>query len=336
MVQYNTFSASDFLEDEAFVRYIKYSRPADVALWNDWLASGPPSAGAFREASRVLEAILSARRIVPEQEDEQLSWEVIERRTGDWDQRRRSWGRIRWVAAAAVIGIVLVSGVLWYLGSKVVVETGYGEQKEVVLPDKSIVRLNANSTITWYRAWRWRSGREVWLRGEGLFTVDHGEDRQGVFTAYAGDVAVSVLGTRFDVKQRRSSVIVSLLEGKLGIRDSRRTGNQLILRAGETARFEDSSATVMVGPIRKMTSQPQAWTDNKILANGMTVRDIIENYEDSYGYHIVLGDTSQASKTIDGTLSLQTEEGVLYMLANILNANIHREGRTIYLQPKHN
>lgn len=333
MEQYNTFSASDFLEDEAFVRYIKYGRPSDITVWNDWLASGPPSAGAFQEASLVLGAVLSARRIVPEQDDERLSWEVIERRTKAVDRRRRIGGRIRWVAAAAVIGIVVASGAFWYLGSKVVVETGYGEQREVVLPDKSIVRLNANSTLSWYRAWRWRQGREVWLKGEALFTVDHGEDQ---FTAYSGDIAVRVLGTRFDLKQRRGSVVVSLLEGKLGIRDSRRSGDQLILRAGETARFEDSSATVSVSPIRKMTSQPQAWTDQKIMANGMTVRDIIENYEDSYGYHIVLGDTSQASKTIDGTLSLQTEEGVLYMLANILNANIHREGRTIYLQPKHN
>ncbi|MBS1606131.1 MAG: FecR domain-containing protein [Bacteroidetes bacterium] len=333
MDQYNTYSASDFLEDEAFIRYIKYGRPADVAVWDDWLASGPASAEAFHAASEVLGIVLSARRIEPEQDDERLSWEVIERRTGEWDQRRRSWGRIRWVAAAAVIAVALASGAFWYLGSRVTVETGYGEQKEVVLPDRSIVRLNANSTLTWYRAWRWRKGREVWLKGEGLFDVGHGT---GQFTAYAGDVAVSVLGTRFDVKQRRSVVVVSLLEGKLGIRDARRSGGQLILRAGETARFEDSSATVRVGPIRTMTSQPQAWADHKIMANGMTVRDIIENYEDSYGYHIVLGDTSQASKTIDGTLSLQTEDGVLYMLANILNANIHREGRTIYLQPKHN
>ncbi len=240
--------------------------------------------------------------------------------------------------AAAVACIGIVSAAYWYYGSRVSVTTGYAEQKQVVLPDHSTVTLNANSSLTWYRAWSWRHTREVWLKGEGLFRVDHGGGKEtGLapaerFTAYAGDVSVAVLGTTFNIKDRRGQVVVSLLDGKISVTGHGRPGGALILNPGDVVRADDTA--IRVGRIVKLTNQPQAWVNHKIMANGMTVRDIIDNYEDVYGYRIILGDPGQADKKIDGTLSLETEEGVLYMLANILNANIHREGKTIYLRPK--
>jgi ferric-dicitrate binding protein FerR (iron transport regulator) len=124
---------------------------------------------------------------------------------------------------------------------------------------------------------------------------------------------------------------VALLEGRVSIRDGE-GGQPLELRPGEAVNYED---TVMrLSPIGRLSNQPQAWVDKSIRANGMTVQDIIDTYEDTYGYKIILGDPVQAGKKIDGSLSLETEDGVLYTLANILNANIHRQGKIIYLNPK--
>jgi ferric-dicitrate binding protein FerR (iron transport regulator) len=139
------------------------------------------------------------------------------------------------------------------------------------------------------------------------------------------------MGTRFTIRERRNKVAVALLEGKISVQQAS-NGQPVILHPGDAVNYDDTLARVR--PILKLPNQPQAWIDHTIQANGMTVQEIIDTYEDTYGNKIILKDPSQAARKIDGSLSLQTEEGVLYALANILNANIHREGRTIYLQPK--
>ncbi|MBS1564218.1 MAG: hypothetical protein JST39_07500 [Bacteroidetes bacterium] len=86
--------------------------------------------------------------------------------------------------------------------------------------------------------------------------------------------------------------------------------------------------------VSRLTNQPKAWVDRKIVATGMTVQDIIDNYQDTWGDTILLAQPALGSKRIDGTMSLDNKDDVLYMLAHILNANVRRAGTRIYLEPK--
>jgi ferric-dicitrate binding protein FerR (iron transport regulator) len=95
--------------------------------------------------------------------------------------------------------------------------------------------------------------------------------------------------------------------------------------------YEDS---VAVSAIKQLPNSPQAWLEHRIEAKDMTVQDVIDNYEQTFGYHIILEKPELAAKRIDGTISLKSETDLLYMLANILNANIDRQGKNIYLRPK--
>jgi len=326
--KYNAYTVSGFLEDAGFIAYIKYTR--GTVDWQQWLNSDPPNLAAFEEASAYLEAILSVERIRPDADVIESTLDGIRSGILREDQRRNTGWMIRLTTAIAACLLLTFAAGWYYYTSKITIATGYAQQRQVILPDHSIVTLNAQSSLTWYRAWKWRPHREVWLKGEGLFKVESGA--ADPFTAHTGDLSVQVLGTTFTIRQRRRVIAIALLEGKISVRDDHRGGAALILHPGEVVSYDDTTARV--GRIAKLPNQPQAWVDHKIQANGMTVQDIIDNYEDTYGYKIVLGDPSQAAKRIDGTLSLDTEEGVLYMLANILNANIHREGSVIYLQPK--
>jgi ferric-dicitrate binding protein FerR (iron transport regulator) len=232
------------------------------------------------------------------------------------------------IGVAAACAILLIGLGWYYYTDRIVIATGYAQQQLVTLPDHSTVMLNANSSLSYYRAYGMHR-KEVWLKGEGLFDIRH--DAADHFTAHAGRLSVEVMGTRFTIRQRRDKIAVALLEGKIGIREGQ-SAESLILRPGEAVNYEDTLARLST--IVKLPNQPQAWVNHTIQANGMTVQDIIDTYEDTYGYKIILADPSQAAKKIDGSLSLETEEGVLYTLANILNANIHREGKEIYLRPK--
>lgn len=336
--KYNHYSVNDFLDDAAFIRYVKYGAQEEVDRWNNWLAGMPPNEAAFREAYACLLAMLSAVRIQPGPAFGRQAWAVIAQQVEQMEAQGQKRYRLRFAAMAAAACMVLILAGYWYYNDKITITTGYAEQEQVTLPDNSQVTLNASSTLSYYRAWKWRGRREAWLSGEGQFAVTHpNKDTAHVlpgerFTLHAGNLLVQVLGTTFTVKQRRNSVTVALISGKISIADLHQPGRLFILQPGEVLTSSDTATRLT--RIQKLTNAPQAWINHKIIANGMTVQDIIDNYEDTYGYRIILGNPAQATKRIDGTISLETADDVLYMLANILNANVERNGKQIYLHPK--
>lgn len=324
--KFNSYTVADFLDDPDFIAYIKNGSETD--RWEAWLQTGPPAANAFSDASLYLRSVYTAERItVPAGLADQVFRDITT--AIDRDDKQKSIVRtLKRFSIAAACAFLMIGTGWYYYTDRITVATGFAQQQQVTLPDNSTVMLNANSAITYYRAFRWHP-RNLWLKGEALFTVRH--NAADHLTVQAGQVSIEVLGTRFTVRERRNQVAIALLDGKISIRAAQQP-EPLILRPGESVNYGDS--LVRISPIKRLPNQPQAWVSHSILANGMTVKEIIDTYEDTYGYRIILGDPSQAVKKIDGTLSLENEEGVLYTLANILNANIHREGKVIYLRPK--
>lgn len=94
--------------------------------------------------------------------------------------------------------------------------TAYGEIKQVMLPDSSLVYLNANSTLRIAEEWDPAEGRGVWLDGEAYFEIvkktGAGNAR---FIVHTPALAVEVLGTKFNVNMLGARTTVSLKEGKV-------------------------------------------------------------------------------------------------------------------------
>jgi ferric-dicitrate binding protein FerR (iron transport regulator) len=329
--KYDRYSFGDFLEDDDLRAFVRSGEPAAAAAWEAWLRTDPPNRTAYVEAVEYLRTLYSIRRLTPTETYSRDLWTDIGMGITRATRQKTKIRVLRvgvWAAAASVI-LAIVGA--WYWQSLVTIRTGNAGWRTVVLPDQSVVTLNANSTLSYHRAWRWRGDRAVWLDGEALFKVRHfnhdtADVRPGErFTAHAGNVSVEVLGTTFTIRDRRDHVSVALLDGSIRVRG-------LVLRPGESVDIKGDSTRV--SPVAGLDNPPQAWTGHVMVARGMTVQEIMEEYEDTYGYHLVLDNPALAAKRIDGTLSLDTEDNVLYMLANILNCNIDKQGRVIYLRSK--
>jgi len=134
---------------------------------------------------------------------------------------QRSWiFRGRTLAAAATCAtVVLSAGVLWWvrdgqlLGLPKTYQTAHGEQRPLRLPDGSVLHLNTDSSVTVRY-----SGAERVVdvdRGEALFQVAH-EDRRR-FRVAAGEAQVLAVGTEFDVYRKRSTTVVTVVEGQVAV-----------------------------------------------------------------------------------------------------------------------
>lgn len=133
---------------------------------------------------------------------------------------RRSKGRViafNWLKPLLKIAAVLImiaGGYFFFLyDSPTVVETLAAEKTELKLPDSSFVALNALSRISFYEK-KWKKVRKVQLNGEAFFSVAKGSK----FDVETSAGIVSVLGTRFNVKNRKDFFEVVCFEGAVAVK----------------------------------------------------------------------------------------------------------------------
>jgi len=334
--KYPKYTAEDFLEDDDFIRYVKYQQAADLQFWNDVLTQYPEKRIDFEKAKVQLGIILSAEPIAIPADLTDGLWNDIETSIQK-NKRRRNVMRLRniWLSGVAACLACFAYG-SWYFYSDITITTTYGEQKVLLLPDGSKVRLNANSSISYARAFNWNKNRYVTINGEAYFEVKHINQNPSAikngerFVAVGKKLSVEVLGTTFNLKSRPNINQVTLVEGKVRVK-SIVTGEERILKPGELAKLAVNSFLIN----ENVTIAPQlSWKDHKMLMTQTRIGDIISEFENLYGYKVVLPDSAMANKRIDGTISTASEESMLFVLKNILNVNVRHEGKNIYLEKR--
>ncbi|MEH3121587.1 MAG: FecR domain-containing protein [Sphingomonas phyllosphaerae] len=122
----------------------------------------------------------------------------------------RSRRPLRWAGAAVAAALAGVIGLhAWQdRAQPYAVETAAGERRLVALGDGSSIVLAGGTRVTLDRADPRRAGVE---RGEALFRIRH--DTAHPFRVMAGDLALTDLGTVFDVKRASALTRVAVAEG---------------------------------------------------------------------------------------------------------------------------
>lgn len=187
--------------------------------------------------------------------------------------RRR---RIIWYATAAVIAafIALPSISLFY--SKVITAPR-GEHMSVTLPDGSTAELNAESHIK-FNTLRWKNARKVEVSGEVYFEVVPGSR----FTVESSHGKVTVLGTSFNVYDRKGSYNVSCFSGKVEVSAA---DESMILTSGMSARYENNNLTAHDNP---HAGQSADWISGRFSFDSAPLREVIAEIERQYDIKVAV------------------------------------------------
>eukprot|EP01012_Entosiphon_sulcatum_P065605 TRINITY_DN94572_c0_g1_i1.p1 TRINITY_DN94572_c0_g1~~TRINITY_DN94572_c0_g1_i1.p1 ORF type:complete len:339 (+),score=35.13 TRINITY_DN94572_c0_g1_i1:712-1728(+) len=330
----SNFTSTEFLDDKRFLRYVKHNSAQDVEFWEEWKAGDPENLAAFYEAELQLRIILSDKPVDPSAD---FMNDLLRDINISIDKhqliKRKSKIRMFWISGIAA-SLVLCSGLLWFYTSRITVRADFAENKILYLPDGSEVRLNSNSEISYRRAMNYLPNRLVEVTGEAYFKVKHlNEDAREIqrgdfFLATTSHAIVKVLGTEFNLKDRHNKTYVSLIRGKIEL-SSIRTGSRYLMKPGESIDLD--SLGNPVGKSLELSGMP-AWLSGKLIVNQTTVREIIHEFEDLYGYQVILDSPELGEKKIDGTISIKSEESLLFTLKNILNVDVKKDGKKIYLK----
>jgi len=331
-IQITLMKIEECLADPGFEYWARQIEGPDYTRWQKWREDHPQYASLMDEAKVVLLMDLDTRKTTVPEREKQAEWAALARRLGFPGEPAivSPRSRPRWWAAAALVLLALG----WWAFfqnqpvSTITFSTGYGEVKELDLPDGSSVTLNANSQLSYPETWKPGEDRQVQLSGEAYFEVQSLPD-QARFTVIAGPVSVEVLGTRFNVAARRQPV-VSLLEGKVRLKQAD-SGASALLAPGQSGRFDPGKRSFAVFPLRSL--EVISWKDHRWVFQATPLPEALQRIEDEFGLKSRLQDASLLEKRISGQVSTQDKQVLFKALEALLEVEImERDGRLEWIK----
>ena len=160
--------------------------------------------------------------------------------------------------------------------------TPRGMEVKVILPDGSEVRLNAESTIEFPKAFG-SVERRVALHGEAFFKVSHDEAHPFVVTA--DNMEIRVHGTEFNLRNyaEEGTSCVSLVKGSVEVAVCGEEGKSVMIEPGEKAWCEGSEVKVAEEDIYVVTQ----WVHGLFYFDGEPLLEVLQELGRWYNYGVV-------------------------------------------------
>ena len=246
----------------------------------------------------------------------------------------KRWPFSGWLAVAASVVLLLgASFVFWK--DTILYRTytaRYGETCAVTLPDRSQVTLSANSTLRVPRRFGKDEIREVWLSGEAFFSVTHQRNHRR-FVVHAKQMDIEVLGTKFNVNDRRGATQVVLQEGQVKIVSFLESkADTVLMKPGQLAKASHQRKQVT---LKKVQAESYvSWRENKLVFEETPLPEVLQTVEDYYGITFTNRSRNAAwlQKRYTGILPNNDLPVVLKALSSIYRLDIQREENQIIIQ----
>ncbi len=232
-------------------------------------------------------------------------------------------------AAASIILLLVVGSVFWWVNRNAMhtEQTLFGVRKQVVLPDQSVVMLNGNSSIRYAASWQPDQPREVWVEGEAYFAVTHTKNHQKFIVHTPDQLQIEVLGTKFNVNNRRGVTRVVLQEGKVKVSGKAET---YIMTPGEMVSYSE----------KKLALQPQkvnpklatSWKDHLLLFQDESLESIANKLQDSYGIRIEFANDSLKGEVFSGSVPADSIEILFDKFEKLYQIQVDKQNNRYVIQ----
>lgn len=236
--------------------------------------------------------------------------------------------RIFFFSTAAVV-IFLIAGFVWLTSntkkSLVVSEKNFsevssplGSKTKLVLPDSTIVWLNAGSKLT-YNEHFGATNRNTTLTGEAFFDV---KKSAVPFIIHANTVQIKVLGTAFNVRAYpdEKTTETSLIRGRVEITLDKKPERQFILEPNEKlivsnkpdeikTKIQNNDPLVVLKQLTRTvdsTIVETSWVHNELIFQDEDFHEIAMKMEKWYGVAIEFKDEKIANERLTGTFTTET------------------------------
>ena len=291
---------------------------------NSWKAAEKSNLTAYNDFMEIWRH--SNRLALPSQIDLSKSLATTRQKAGINKAEIRWMSLIRQIAAVLVLAVIFAS--LYNIRFKQVatgkseavvfqeVRAAYGTQTRIELPDGTMVCLNSGSTLKFPATFNNSKARQVYLSGEGNFTVAKNINQP--FIVAINKLRIRVLGTTFNVDAYpgNSVITIALAEGKVLLQQTcnDKISDLMELKPNQVAFFKQSENKLRRKTESDLTKYT-AWIDGKIVFSNDPINTVIQKLENWYNVDIELSDKKLENYRFTGTFIDEPLEQVLSILS---------------------
>ena len=284
---------------------------ADITAFSQWRRA-PENAAAYERIETMWEA---AETLAGDPDVAAMTLEARGRATAS----RRAQIRLSKVLIpiGAIAGVAAIAiGVALWSGRSQSYQTGFGERRTVLLADGSKLTLDADSLV---RVRLTSHKRAVELAsGQAFFDVQG--DKTRPFVVAAGNTAVTAVGTRFDVRRSGDGAQVTLVEGKVQVRERADTAPRWSLLPGQQV-----LTTADRPMVRNVNAQAEtSWTLGRLIFEGDTVEAAAAEVSRYSHEKIVIAAPAIARIPVSGAFNTGDVEGFLSALTDLYPVVVDR------------
>lgn len=240
----------------------------------------------------------------------------------------------RWMAAAAMVVISLSAGWWLYGDSNSINEIQSITQEDehnsssvfkgkqfIRLPDGSTVILNEDSELSYSESFG-REAREVMLKGEAYFDVQHDTSRP--FKVLTGTITTTVLGTAFNVQafDGQPEIKVTVTRGKVQVADREHTlgvivPDQQIAVNTHTSEFAQTDIKAEI---------VSEWRSQYMILDNVSMETAAAIIEEKYNVKIIFNNEGIKACRITATfLNGESLDQVLAVVSGVVQATYSRQ-----------
>ena len=168
-------------------------------------------------------------------------------------------------------------------------EAPLGAKTKLILPDSTLVWLNAGSKIVYSQGFGVKD-RHLRLNGEAYFEVRKNEKLP--FDVMTKELNVKVLGTKFNFRNydEDEEVTVNLLEGKVQLENYVKKMGINYLSPSEKVTLNKLTGEMIIS--RAEVKNAKEWTNDGLFFDEMPLSDIVKELNRSYNVKIHIANDS--------------------------------------------
>ncbi len=258
------------------------------------------------EEQQLVEAWLAEERFPEnlEQADHQIGQEIflaVKSEQGlKIKSRRLNWliyGGIAATLALAVSVFVFRTNVNTH-NKQIVYTAPFGKASSLSLPDSSKLLLQPGSVISYPEQFTEAERKVNLISGEVFFAIHH--DTEQPFVLKSADGEIKVLGTRFNVRNLKSSTAmqVVLTQGKISFKG--KDGVEQVLEPGEGLLFDKNSQKILNTAVID-TNIVTSWKIGALQFNDTPMEEALEMLGNQYGIQFKI--SCKLDKPISGNFT---------------------------------
>ncbi|MDB6092565.1 MAG: anti-FecI sigma factor, FecR [Verrucomicrobia bacterium] len=227
--------------------------------------------------------------------------------------------------------------------------TAVGDQRQLTLPDGSIVTLNTDSAVD--VVYTPGERRLLLTKGEAYFAV--AKDKARPFIVGVGNVAVRAVGTAFNIRLKARQIEVVVTEGLVKVDDTANGGSVLpkpevyssadfedpVLAAGEqvviayAAEKAAVTAPPMIVPLAATEiTQRLAWREQRLVFDPTPLRDVVAEFNRYNRRQLRVADEATGRMLVGGTFRADDIETLVRLLESSFGLTVEHHDNVIILK----